>query len=199
MKKVFWIFIVGCIACSSRTKLVEVKNDDGQLIERYLQNKETKEREGKSESFDSQGRLLEVAFYKNGELNGERKLYHENGEVQAIEPYKDGQFEGIYQAFYENGQLELEGNYEQSQMTGQWKRYYPTGELMEIVTFVESEENGPFIEYYKNGQLKAKGTYLDGDNEHGELQLFDENGELAKKMDCQKGVCKTVWTSEQKI
>jgi len=77
-----------------------------------------------------------------------------------------------------------------------WKRYYDSGELMEIVNFVENEENGPFVEYYKNGNKKATGNYLDGDNEHGELELFDEQGELIKKMNCNKGICRTSWTKE---
>lgn len=197
MKNTVWLFLLLLFACASKTKTIEVQNDDGLIIERYEQNTETQQKDGKSELFDTNGNLLEVAFYKNGQLDGERTLYHENGEIQAIERYENGAFAGIYQAYYENKQLELEGKYIDGKMDGEWKRYYDSGELMEIVTFVENEENGPFVEYYKNGNTKAAGAYLNGDNEHGELKLFDENGELTKKMNCEKGICRTSWTKEE--
>ena len=200
MKNTIWLFIFGIYltACSSKTKMVEVQNEAGTVIERYIKNTATNQKEGKSELFDENGELLETAFYRNGQLHGERTLYHVNGTIQAIEPYENGIFKGIFKAFYENEQLELTGKYVDGTMNGEWKRYYDSGELMEIVTFVENEENGPFIEYYKNGKPKATGAYLGGDNEHGELKLFDENGELTKKMNCNKGVCQTSWSKEEK-
>ena len=199
MKNIIWLFIIGMTlaACSSKTKTIEVENEAGVIIERYVQNVATTQKEGKSEAFDDSGQLLETAFYQNGQLHGERILYHENGAIQAIEPYENGIFKGDFQAFYENKQLELTGKYINGKMDGEWKRYYDSGELMEIVTFVENEENGPFVEYYKNGKTKAAGNYLAGDNEHGELKLFDENGELIKKMNCNKGLCQTSWTKEE--
>jgi len=198
MKNIIWLFVLGIhlTACSSKNKTIEVKNDAGVVIERYVQDITTNQKEGKSELFDDNGQLLETAFYKNGQLDGERILYHANGTIQAIEPYQNGVFKGDFQAFYENKQIELTGKYVNGTMNGEWKRYYDSGELMEIVTFVENEENGPFVEYYKNGKTKATGAYLGGDNEHGELQLFDENGELTKKMNCNRGVCQTSWTKE---
>ena len=69
---------------------------------------------------------------------------------------------------------------------------------MEEVTFGDdNKENGPFREFHENGQLKTEGSYLDGDNEHGELKKYDENGELTETMDCQRGICRTVWTRTQ--
>ena len=67
---------------------------------------------------------LVTAFYKNGQLHGERTLYHANGAIQAIEPYENGVFKGDFQAFYENKQLELAGKYINGMMNGEWKRYY---------------------------------------------------------------------------
>jgi len=171
MKNIIWLFLLGLLACSSNIKTVEVQNDNGVVIERYEQNIKTAQKDGKSDFFSDDGALLETAFYKNGVLNGKRVLYHENGEIQAIEQYTNGTFTNIYQAFYENNQLELEGKYIDGKMDGEWKRYYDSGELMEIVTY--------------------------GDNEHGELKLFDENGELTKKMNCEKGICRTSWTKEE--
>ncbi len=199
MKNLIWLFLLGIFACSPKTKMVEVKDDAGNVIERYMTDVEKEVKEGKSEIFSSTGQLLETAFYKNGQLHGQRVLFHENGTTQAIEQYENGQFAATFKAFYDNEQLELEGKYVSGKMDGEWKRYYDSGELMEIVTFVENEENGPFVEYYRNGNKKATGTYLAGDNEHGELQLFDEQGGLIKKMNCNKGICRTSWTKEEGV
>ncbi len=197
IKNICWLFLISLTACSPKTKIIEVQNEAGVIIERYVQNTTTNQKEGKSELFDDNGELLETAFYKNGQLDGKRTLYHINGEIQAIEPYENGVFKGDFQTFYENKQLELTGKYVNGTMNGEWKRYYDSGELMEVVTFVNNEENGPFVEYYRNGKMKATGTYLEGDNEHGELQLFDEYGELTKKMNCNRGACRTTWTKKE--
>ena len=81
-------------------------------------------------------------------------------------------------------------------MQGIWKKYYESGKLMESVTMRDNEENGPFVEYWENGNLKAEGAYLDGDNEDGELKLYDEHGELEKTMQCERGMCYTTWKKE---
>lgn len=78
-------------------------------------------------------------------------------------------------------------------MTGVWKTYYETGELKEEVSFVDNNENGPFKEYHKNGKTKYEGTYKDGDHEEGEMKVYNEDGEIIKKLDCKKGICNTVW------
>ncbi len=183
------------IACSS-VETIEVKNDAGILTERFTQNKKTKQKEGKYMHYFEDGSVSEEANYEKGILHGERKIYYENGQVQILEQYKEGNFDGLYQAFYNTGQLELEGTYTDGSMGGLWTRFYETGEKMEVVAFEDNEENGPFTEYHLNGQLKAKGAYLNGDNEHGDLQLFNENGQLIKKMNCDNGRCKTTWVKE---
>lgn len=197
MRILCFLIVLLFIACSSKLKVVEIRNEAGKLIEKYTQNVETQQREGESELYASDGKLLEKSYYKNGQLHGERILYHENEKIQVIERYDNGEFKGLYQAYYDNGQLEIEGKYIDGQMNGKWKRYYTSGELMEIVTFVSNYENGPFVEYHKNGKIKTEGKYLDGDNEQGELKMYDEEGMLIRKMDCNKGICKTIWTAEK--
>jgi len=189
----FLLTIISLMACGPRLESIEVKNEKGQIISRYTQDPNTQLREGKSFSYFEDGAILEEAYYQNGILEKERKLYFENGQVQAKENYENNQFKGLYQAFYENGQLELEGYYTNGEMNNDWKRYYETGELMEVVTFKSNEENGPFIEYYKNGHKKAEGVYLEGDNEHGELKMYSETGELVRTMNCVTGRCQTTW------
>lgn len=123
-------------------------------------------------------------------------MYNEKGDTQIVENYKEGAFEGVYKAFHENGKVKLAGQYVNNEMTGTWKGFYENGALKEEVQFKDNAENGPFVEYYENSKLKAEGAYLDGDYEHGELKLYNENGELTRRMQCDKGICKTVWQAE---
>ena len=174
--------------------LESVENTDSYgFSEKYTRRKSNYAKEGTYLKMDKEGRIFEEALYHNDTLNGLRILYYETGDTQIVETYSNGLFEGDYRAFYENGQLELEGNYEYNEMTGEWKRYYDTGELMETVTFSENEENGPFYEYYQNGNLKAEGYYKNGDNEHGLLKKYNEEGKLIQTMNCENGICRTVW------
>ncbi|NBC06267.1 MAG: hypothetical protein GVY26_03635 [Bacteroidetes bacterium] len=179
-------------ACKSKMEQVEHVDNYG-YTEKYTRDKETYAKEGLYQQFDEKDRLLEEAQYKNDTLHGMRILYYEQGDTQIVEHYQYGRFEGPYRTYYEGGALEQEGQYVDNEMTGYWKRYYENGQLMEKVQFENNIENGPFIEYYENGALKAEGAYLDGDNEHGLLKLYDESGELIRKMECERGICRTVW------
>ncbi len=197
LKITFFFSILIFFACNAykenrmTLKKIESFNEAAGLIEKYTVDEQNR-KQGWCEGYSKDGKLFEKAFYKNDTLDGERTLYYENGKPESVEHYKNGIHEGSYQHFFEDGTLQLEGNYKDDKMCCEWKAYYPTSELKEIVTFKDNEENGPFTEYYKNGNLKTRGTYLNGDNEDGLLELFDESGKLIKKMKCVKGVCRTI-------
>ena len=174
----------------SNLETVEIKNPDGQVVERYERNPETLAKHGEYRRFDEDNILMEIAHYEDDVLDGERRVFYEDGTtVQAIEQYEQGDFVGTYQTFYPSGNLKLEGNYTDNEMNGIWKKYYDSGELAEEVRMENSLEQGAFKEYYRNGNLKAEGTYRDGDNEHGELKLYNEDGSLDRIMDCDMGRC----------
>jgi antitoxin component YwqK of YwqJK toxin-antitoxin module len=122
--------------------------------------------------------------------------------VESIEHYQKGEYHGKYQKFYESGQLKIEQEFVDGAMQGFSLRYYPNGVLEEKVTIRDSEENGPFWEYYENGNLKTEGSYAPSEDasfsdnvslEQGELKEYDENGQLIRIADCNKGVCLTRW------
>lgn len=168
------------------------KTDPYGNTERYTRRQSDYAKEGRYELISPEGHTLETAAYRNDTLHGTRVLYYETGDTQIVEQYVAGRFAGPYRAFYPDGELELEGQYIANAMEGIWKRYYENGQVMEEVQFQDNAENGPFKEYYENGNLKAEGYYKDGDNEHGMLKLYNEQGELDKLMNCQHGVCRTV-------
>ncbi|MCF8238295.1 MAG: toxin-antitoxin system YwqK family antitoxin [Saprospiraceae bacterium] len=184
-------------SCGSDTEIVELNDTEGQFTETFERLKKTGQKNGFYRMVSDDGLMIEEANYVLDTLHGVRKIYDELGKIQIEENYDHGLFSGPYKTYYPDGQVELEGNYENNETAGIWKKYYPSGKLMEEVTFEHNMENGPFKEYHENGKLKTEGAYLDGDNEHGELLKYDESGELVEKMDCQRGICRTVWTSIQ--
>jgi len=183
------------IGCKSN-EFIEIKDENGNLIEKYEANKE-KQKDGVAYTYFGDGSLQSEQNYHKGVLDGERKIYFKNGQVEIIELYDKGIIHGPYRVFYENGQANIEVDYTQGAMQGLLKRFYESGALMEEVVMVDNEENGPFKEYYENGQVQWNGQYLNGENEFGLLEQFDEKGTLVKKMMCDSfAVCQTIWTIE---
>lgn len=199
MNRCIFLFFTVLLASCSNTETIEVKNDNGVVIESYTRNKKDFAKEGLYKAYDDKGKLTEEAAYSNDTLNGLRKIFFESGNIKTEEIYVGGIFDGVYKVFYEDGKTELEGNYVKNEMEGVWKRFYPTGQLMEEVLFSGNDENGPFVEYHENGKFKAEGTYKNGDNEDGELKLYNEMGVLERKMNCTTGRCVTTWRSEALI
>ena len=186
------LLLLPCFAlfsCSNLETITE-QDDSGNTI-KYVRDKEDYAREGLYQVFGADGKLLEEANYKDDQLHGERKLFYANGQVEAVEQFANGEYTGNFLGYYENGKLKIAGNYVDNAMSGEWKRYYENGQTMEVVLFENNEENGPFVEYHENGKLKTEGSYKNGDNEHGELKMYKQNGELERIMDCEMGRCKT--------
>ncbi len=191
------LFLALCLAaCKSELETVESKDEDGNLI-RFTRQTENYARQGLFTRLTPDGIKLEESNYLNDTLHGQRTLFFPNGKPEIIELYHKGAFSGKHKTFFESGQLKVEGEYIDGAMNGNWQVYYESGQLKEIVSFKDNEENGPFKEFYPNGKQKAEGQYLGGDNEHGELLLYDEAGELIKKMNCNHGICRTAWTKEE--
>ncbi|NRB61481.1 MAG: toxin-antitoxin system YwqK family antitoxin [Saprospiraceae bacterium] len=192
-----FLFGFGCAKTSEAppgTKKITQTNAFDEKEDFYILVK-TGDRHGPYFRYSASDTLVEKANYQHGQLHGTRVLYFPNGRLQTQEIYDSGAFDGTYITYYPNGTVELEGQYVNNTMEGVWKRNYKTGELFEEVTFANNKENGPFTEYYKNGQVQVSGQYLDGDQEHGELLFYDETGAITKKMNCDKGLCRTIWTA----
>lgn len=162
----------------------------------YKTDPETGLKEGTLRQYDKEGKLTTEEYYVHGVLDGERKLYYPDGKVAVHENYDMGQFAGEYKNYSEDGKISHKGNYINGAMNEDWTAYYPDGKIKEVVRFENNEENGPFREWYPNGSPKASGNYLNGDKEHGILHLYEEDGSLKKVMNCNSGMCATIWTPD---
>jgi len=188
--------ILALVSCKEKLERVENRNEEGTLIEVYTRRVSDYAKEGLYIRYDDEGRKIEEAHYTNDTLQGERILFYESEKPHYLETYEQGLHDGPYKAYYESGEVKLEGQYVQGVMSGKWRGFYQNGQLKEVVNFKNNNENGPFVEYYPNGNLKAEGQYKDGDREHGLLKLYNEQGELKRKMECDQGRCHTIWKLE---
>ena len=199
MLRLFTSFLLLLLLSGCDNGLEEViEHDDYGNTIRYERRKTDFAREGWAYTTNQDGVLIEAAQYRSDTLNGLRILFTETGDTSIVEHYDMGAFSGEYRLYYDNGVLKQKGYYANNEMSGDWETYYDNGQLKERVRFADNLENGPFIEYHSNGKLAAEGAYLDGDYEHGELKIYDENGQLSRTMMCDQGRCTTTWSAEEK-
>ncbi|MEM7102532.1 MAG: toxin-antitoxin system YwqK family antitoxin [Bacteroidota bacterium] len=189
--------LITIIGCGGDIEVIKETYDSGSLKAEYQRKKSDFTKHGWYKGYDEAGWLYEESTYQDDALHGTRKIYHENGNLNIQEEYVEGYFQGPYVSYFPNSTMEMEGQYQNNAMEGEWKFYHENGQLHEVVRFKGNEENGPFIEYHLNGNLKAEGAYLNGDFEHGELKLYDEDGELERVMNCVEGRCETTWKKEE--
>jgi antitoxin component YwqK of YwqJK toxin-antitoxin module len=193
MRKTLLALSTVAIVLSSCSRTETVEREAFGMLEKYEVDKKTGLKSGVFEKFELDGTLIEHAVYVDDQLHGVRTIYFPNGTPEIVEHYNAGILVGSYMTYFDNAVAEIEGNYTNGVMTGIWKRYFDNGQLMEDVTFADNLENGPFVEYHKNGNLKAEGQYSGGNKEQGLLKLYDENGELYRRMECNNGICHTTW------
>jgi antitoxin component YwqK of YwqJK toxin-antitoxin module len=187
--------LLGAGSCTE-LQPIEIKGDDGRVLEKYAVDKTSKQKHGIYSRFSAHGNLTETAEYKNDLMNGKRTLFYPSGKVEEFYFYKAGKEHGAYKGFHENGKVKKEGQYVNGVMEGEWKFYYPSGSLKTVCIFKDNLENGLFKEYTETGILTAEGTYLD-EKEHGLLKIYDEvTGQLKRQMHCDNGTCRTTWVSK---
>ncbi|MEO6189522.1 MAG: hypothetical protein ABIO44_03255 [Saprospiraceae bacterium] len=197
MKVALYILIIllTLVSCK-QNKTYEVKNSKGFVVRRVtLQGDTTQGKNGIYEIFDEKGLPLEYAEYRNGKLEGEKRIY-DAGKLYNTEFHKNDLYEGPYKVFYSDGKVQLESQYVNNEMMGELKAYYPSGKLKEIVQMKANQEDGPFKEFYENGNIRAEGNYKEGAKENGLLVLYDSLGTMIRKMQCIDGICNTIWIAD---
>lgn len=127
------------------------------------------------------GKVSISAYYKKGDLHGERKTYHENGQLASFATYKKGELHGEYTSYHENGQIEYKATYVKGDVTGATISYYENGQIEVEGQFKDGERDGVWKIYYENGQLLSEEEYEDG-SLHGEFKDYHENGEVESEV-----------------
>lgn len=190
--------VVAClvltIVSACKLKVVSLRNDSGKVEERYQVLRKKKEvKHGFYRLYHANGKVAIDRVYVRDKVDGVEKTFYDNGQLESVAIVKKGVYDGSFFYYYPDGSLKQEGTYIKNSMEGELKTYYKNGQLKEIVTMQNTMEQGPYIEYHENGQLKAKGQFKDGDQQHGIIEIYSSEGELIRKLDCNRGDCETIW------
>jgi len=183
-------------SCDKGPKVVEFSHPEGYYKEVYEINDDSI-KHGKYLKYFQNGVLSDSCDYINGEIHGSRKIFTETGNLEINETYDQGNFHGPYTTFYNNGQNKKIQNYLDNKIQGEVKEFFENGNLKALIQFIDNLENGPFQEYYENGNIHWEGYYQNGDFEQDTLKEYNVEGEIIRKLLCDKGVCQTVWTPEK--
>ena len=107
-------------------------------------------------------------------------FYHrESKQVMTIENYKNGKLEGIRKVYFPSGKIAEEGIYKDGKREGIYKVYFENGVVSEESNFKNNEYEGEAIFRDANGNITSKGMFVKNARK-GTWQIF-ENGKLIKK------------------
>jgi antitoxin component YwqK of YwqJK toxin-antitoxin module/tetratricopeptide (TPR) repeat protein len=100
-------------------------------------------------------------------------LKYDNGEKAIEEEYKNGVLNGSKRIYYKNGNLYCEYNYALGDYNGEYRIYHSNGKLMEKGVYKLDELNGPVEKYNVDGSLHSVEQYVMG-SRSGKASLYEK-------------------------
>ncbi|MFP5436249.1 MAG: hypothetical protein ACLGH8_00500 [Bacteroidia bacterium] len=137
--------------------------------------------------FDEKGAKVSEGREVNHKQDGEWKYYHQGGgKIMAVEMYKDGKLNGFRKVFFTNGAVTEECNYVNGLKQGVYKKYNEKGVVLEESNFTDGVYNGPAVFRDDYGNKGSEGLYKN-DLKVGVWKIYD-GGKLIKEenMDAKK-------------
>lgn len=105
----------------------------------------------------SEGKVVDKKF------EGEWKYYHEDlPSVMTLELYKNGKLNGARKVFYKSGEIAEETNYKDGVKNGAYKSYAENGIVLEESNYKDGEYDGQAIYRGTDNQISGQGMYKNG-------------------------------------
>jgi len=160
--------------------------DNGEKIE-YWYSGGVKERytlkdgkkNGKYQSYYSDGTLECVCNYVAGKMTGTFTLYHENGNVKYTGTMLNGKKNGLIIEYDDDGSKISEANYTNGVLNGKYTFFHPNGKIKETGTYLNGKYNGLITEYEETGIKSTELTYKNGVAE-GKYIVYDADGRISE-------------------
>jgi antitoxin component YwqK of YwqJK toxin-antitoxin module len=112
---------------------------------------------------------------------GEWKYYHKASKaLMTVENYKNGKLEGARKIYYPDSKLAEEMNYVNGLKEGIYKKYGQNGILLEQTTYKNNEYNGDAVFYDSDGAVASKGKFVNG--KKANMWQFYLKGKLTKEV-----------------
>lgn len=116
-------------------------------------------------------------YYNNEIYSGSFIDYYYSGRIQGEGIFKNGKLDGLRKMYYQNGKLSLEKYYTNSISNGLEKEYYDDGTLKQKGEFTNGKEDGLWESYFPNGQVKKR-TNLKNGVVDGEITIYYSSGKI---------------------
>lgn len=135
--------------------------------------------------FDQKGNKVSEGLVKNKLFEGVWKYYHkESKDIMTIENYKNGKLNGTRKVFYKENVLAEEVNYVDGLKNGVGKTFGENGKQIDVHNYVNDEFEGLAIYYDANGNKLYEGNYKN--NAKVGTWKFYEKGKVVKQVKAEK-------------
>ncbi|WP_424244884.1 antitoxin component YwqK of YwqJK toxin-antitoxin module [Elusimicrobium posterum] len=125
--------------------------------------------------------VFERATYKNGLLEGQRRMFLSDTHPIVTENFVNGKLEGKREVYFEtSGILSMEENYKNGRYHGNRILYHNNGAVWYKEYYENGQLNGERIAYFPTGELYLKERYVKGLLE-GEKNVYDQHGTVLFK------------------
>ena len=134
---------------------------------------------GPNEIYDN-GNILVKENYKNGKLEGERKVFHPNGTIWIVERFKAGRHYGERRIYDKDGTVRrIEGfRTGNKRILFEKHRYsYDDGGLKLTFSVVNEKKEGEELYFHPNGQIELSSCYVEGQRV-GPSRRYNHDGTL---------------------
>lgn len=135
--------------------------------------------------FDQKNNKVSEGLVKNKLFEGVWKYYHkESKDIMTIENYKNGKLNGSRKVFYKDNKLAEEVNYVDGLKNGIGKTFGENGKQIDEHNYVNDNFEGPAIYFDVNGKKMYEGVYKN--NAKVGNWKFYENGKVIKTVKAEK-------------
>jgi len=135
--------------------------------------------------YDQKGNKVSEGKLVNKLPEGEWKYYHfESNQLMSHEFYKNGKLDGVRKVFYKDGTVAEETNYKLGSREGISKTYSEKGQLIDSHIYKNNLFDGPASYYDGLGNKMYEGNYVNG--KRVGMWKFFENNKVIKQVKAAK-------------
>ncbi len=142
-------------------RIPSTNNMDRKNYKWYLKNS-SNAYSGKFIDYYLDGKKQGEGIFKNGKVNGLRKMYFQNGQISMERVYSSGVENGFEKEYYEDGTIKQKGVFLNGKENGTWEMYHPNGQLKQRTTFDYGKMDGESISYYSTGKIRSTEKFKKG-------------------------------------
>lgn len=135
------------------------------------------------------GKIKEVANYKNGILQGENRGFYESGRLKYETSLANDELEGEYRYYNEKGALLQKKHFTAGELDGIYEAYFAVGEELPefYIPYKKGKAEDKFFEYYANGDVYMEKFFKNG-KLHGVEKQYNFNKSLFSEILYENGL-----------